>query len=305
MSLRALAIAAAIAIVIGGAGYFAGTRLDGNGAAVAVTEDATSGTPAGVKALSEPGAAPDGMTIVAQLSDTQRQEVEGIIRDYLANHPDFIRDYLLANPEVIREAIDELQRQQDEAERAAQVAAIGDNRDLLFSSPRQVVKGNPNGDVTLVEFFDYNCGYCRRSHPDVEQLIADDPNLRVVLKEFPVLGDGSIGASQVSIAVRIVAPDQADDFHDALISQSGQVDAEVALAVAEGLGLDRAKIDAAMNSEEVQQTIAEAYKLAQELSLTGTPSYVTSEEVVIGAVGYEALKEKIAAARAACTTAAC
>jgi protein-disulfide isomerase len=305
MSLRALAIAAAIAIVIGGAGYFAGTRLDGNGAAVAVTEDATSGTPAGVKALSEPGAAPDGATIVAQLSDTQRQEVEGIIRDYLASHPDFIRDYLLANPEVIREAIDELQRQQDEAERAAQVAAIGDNRDLLFSSPRQVVKGNPNGDVTLVEFFDYNCGYCRRSHPDVEQLIADDPNLRVVLKEFPVLGDGSIGASQVSIAVRIVAPDQADDFHDALISQSGQVDAEVALAVAEGLGLDRAKINAAMNSEEVQQTIAEAYKLAQELSLTGTPSYVTSEEVVIGAVGYEALKEKIAAARAACTTAAC
>ena len=205
----------------------------------------------------------------------------------------------------MRDAIDELQRKQDEQEQAAQVAAIGDNRDLLFSSPRQVVMGNPKGDVTLIEFFDYNCGYCRRAQADMQQLIADDPNLKVVLKEFPVLGDGSIEASQVSIAVRIIAPDKAGDFHDALIAQSGQVDGDVALAVAEELGIDRDKIEETMASDEVKDTITEVYALAQKLSLTGTPSYVTSGEVAIGAIGYDALKDKIATARAACATEVC
>ncbi|MCB1501820.1 MAG: DsbA family protein [Bauldia sp.] len=253
-------------------------------------------------AAPEPAAAP---TVVAQLSDTQRQEVEGIVKDYITKNPDFIRDYLLANPEVIRDAIDELQRKQDEAEQVAQVAAIDQNRDLLFSSPRQVVMGNPAGDVTLIEFFDYNCGYCRRAQADMQQLIADDPNLKVVLKEFPVLGDGSIEAAQVSVAVSLIAPDKAADFHDALLAQSGQVNGDVALAVAEGLGLDRDAVKAKMDSPEVKDTITESYVLAQALSLTGTPSYVTSGEVVIGAVGYDALKEKIATARASCSTEVC
>jgi protein-disulfide isomerase len=286
MSIRTIAIATAAAVVIGAAGYFAGTAFDSSGAA-------------------ETAAPPAEATTVAQLSAPQRQEVEGIIKDYLTNNPGFIRDYLIANPEVIRDAIDELQRKQDEEEKAAQVAAIGDNRDLLFSSPRQVVMGNPNGDVTLIEFFDYNCGYCRRAQADMQQLMADDPNLKVVLKEFPVLGDGSVEASQVSIAVNILAPDKAGEFHDALINQSGQVNGDVALAVAEELGLDRAKLEETMHSDEVKETITEVYALAQSLSLTGTPSYVTAEEVAIGAIGYDALKEKIATARASCATAVC
>ena len=298
MSIRTIAIATAAAVVIGAAGYFVGTGLDPSGAAEPVATMAPAEPPA---ATPEPAPA----ATVAQLSEKQRSEVEGIIKNYLANNPEFIRDYLLANPEVVRDAIDELQRKQDAEGQAAQVAAIGDNRDLLFSSPRQVVMGNPQGDVTLIEFFDYNCGYCRRAQADMQRLIADDPKLKVVLKEFPVLGDGSIEASQVSIAVRMLAPDKSGDFHDALIAQSGQVDADVALAVAEELGLDRAKVEETMNSDEVKDTITEVYALAQKLSLTGTPSYVTSGEVVIGAVGYDALKEKIATARASCTTATC
>ncbi|HET7716764.1 MAG TPA: DsbA family protein [Bauldia sp.] len=298
MSIRTIAIATAAAVVIGIGGYFAGNAIEADSAAEAPSEAAASPAPA-------PATTPVETMTVAQLSEAQRNEVEGIVKDYLAKNPGFIRDYLLANPEVIRDAIDELQRKQDAEEQAAQVAAIGDNRELLFSSPRQVVMGNPNGDVTLIEFFDYNCGYCRRAHPDMQQLIADDPNLKVVLKEFPVLGDGSIEAAQVSIAVRIVAPEKAGEFFDALISQSGQVDGNVALAVAEELGLDRAKLEETMNSDEVKETITEVYALAQKLSLTGTPSYVTTEEVVIGAIGYDALKEKIAAARASCTTEVC
>jgi len=297
MSIRTIAIATAAAVAIGIAGYFAGAALDADGASDAAETVAP--------AAGSPDPAPAAAVTVAQLTDTQRGEVEGIVKDYLAKNPGFIRDYLMANPEVIRDAIDELQRKQSEEEQAAQVAAIGDNRELLFSSPRQVVMGNPNGDVTLIEFFDYNCGYCRRAQADMQRLIEDDPNLKVVLKEFPVLGDGSIEASQVSIAVRILAPEKAGEFHDALIAQSGQIDADVALAVAEDLGLDKAKLEETMASDEVKDTITEVYALAQSLSLTGTPSYVTSGEVVIGAIGYDALKDKIATARANCTTEVC
>ena len=298
MSLRTIAIATTAAVIIGAGGYLAGAMIGQSDATETTAETAAP----------EPAAAP---TVVAQLSDTQRQEVEGIVKDYITKNPDFIRDYLLANPEVIRDAIDELQRKQDEAEQVAQVAAIDQNRDLLFSSPRQVVMGNPAGDVTLIEFFDYNCGYCRRAQADMQQLIADDPNLKVVLKEFPVLGDGSIEAAQVSVAVSLIAPDKAADFHDALLAQSGQVNGDVALAVADHFGYsyphgdDRDAVKAKMDSPEVKDTITESYVLAQALSLTGTPSYVTSGEVVIGAVGYDALKEKIATARASCSTEVC
>ncbi len=305
MSIRTIAIAAAGALIVGVAAYAAATGFGGKGPEEAVAETAGSADPAGTVVAAGAADAPVEIAANAQLNESQRKEVEGIVHDYFAAHPEIIRDYLMANPEVVRDAIDELQKKQDAAEQAAQVAAITDNRDLLFSSPRQVVLGNPKGDVTLVEFFDYNCAYCRRAQPDMEQLIADDPNLRVVLKEFPVLGDGSIEAAEVSIAVRVLAPDKSAEFHDALIAQSGQVNGEVALAVAEGLGLDRAKLKKTMDAPEVKDTINEGYALATKLSLTGTPSYVTSEEVVIGAVGYDALKEKIAAARAACTTQSC
>ncbi len=271
MSIRTIALAATAALAIGAAG--------------------TLVTPGGAEA--------------ASFTDAQRSEIDGIVKDYVTSHPEFIRDYLIANPEVIRDAIDALQLKQDEADRLAQAATIDGNRDLLFSSPRQVVLGNPDGDVTLVEFFDYNCGYCRRAQDDMHRLIEADPNLRVVLKEFPVLGEGSMQAAQVSVAVRILAPEKAADFHEALLAQSGQVDTEVALAVAESLGLDRKALETEMRSDEVRSTIGESYALAEQLQLTGTPSYVTSGEVAIGAIGYDALKDKIASARASCSAEVC
>jgi protein-disulfide isomerase len=152
----------------------------------------------------------------------------------------------------------------------------------------------------LVEFFDYNCGYCKRAHADMLKLLETDKNLRLVLKEFPVLGDGSVEAAQVSIAVKMIAPDKAEAFHNAMILTKGGANAEHALGVAEELGLDRAKLTEAMKSDEVRDTIAEVSGLASKLNLTGTPSYVTPAEVVVGAVGYDALKQKVDEARAAC-----
>lgn len=293
MSIRTFALATAVAIAA--AGGLAGLPRVANAAAESAIE----------AVVPRPDIAADGGTLVAELSTTQRGEIEGVVRDYVTQHPEFIRDYLIANPEVIRDAIDALQKNQDEAERAAQVAMIDANRDLLFASERQVVMGNPDGDVTLVEFFDYNCGYCRRAQADMQRLIDDDPNLRVVLKEFPVLGEGSMTAAQVSIAVRILAADKAGEFHDAMLAQSGQVDAEVALAVAEELGLDRAKLLETMQSDEVRATVTEVYGLAEKLTLTGTPSYVADGNVAVGAIGYDALKAVIASARESCTTEVC
>jgi protein-disulfide isomerase len=193
----------------------------------------------------------------------------------------------------------ELQRRQEEADAAAQTAAIDGNKEELFSSPRQVVLGNPAGDVTLVEFFDYNCTYCKRAHADMVRLIESDKNVKVVLKEFPVLGEGSVEAAQVGAAVNILAPDRYGEFHDKLINERGQVNGKRALAVVGELGLDVEAIKKKMQSPEVRAALQEAFDLANRLSLSGTPSYVTPKEVIVGAVGYDALKEKLDAARCA------
>ena len=209
-----------------------------------------------------------------------------------------IRDHLMANPEIIREAIDELQRKEQNAELVAQIEVISADRERIFASSRQVVIGNPQGDVTLVEFFDYNCGYCKRALADMKRLIEEDSNLRIVLKEFPVLGDSSVEAANVAIAVNMIAPDMYQEFHFALLSAPGQVDGSRALAVAEEIGIDLTELQNTIPLPEVQATISEVYEIANSLSLTGTPSYVTAKEVVIGAVGYETLKARIEEARA-------
>jgi protein-disulfide isomerase len=228
----------------------------------------------------------------AGLSDDQRAEVEAIIKNYL-----------IAHPEIIRDAINELQRREDAAAAAEQTKAIDDNKQALFDSSREIVFGNPKGDVTLVEFFDYNCAYCRRAQADMKQLLANDKNLRIVMKQFPVLGDGSVEAAQVGIAVHTIAPDRYFAFHEAMLGERGQVNGERALAVAEEIGLDRGKLQEAMKLPEVKATISESYDLAAKLQLSGTPSYVTAKEVIVGAIGYDGLKQKIELSR--CGGASC
>ena len=278
MNSRFAAFAVVGALVLGGA-YLAGIDLGAE--APAGAEEAK---PGGMTAA--PAAPATPVIGTTGFNDDQRAEIEGIIRGYL-----------IAHPEIIKDAIDELQRRQDVAEQANQSKAIAENTPLLFSSPHQVVLGNPKGDVTLVEFFDYNCTYCRRALADMKQLLDADKNLRVVLKEFPVLGQGSVEAAQVGVAVNMLAPDKYADFHDRLIASKGQINGARALAVAVEIGLDATKVKDAMNSDAAKATINEVYDLAGKLSLTGTPSYVTAKEVVVGAVGFDALKEKIAGVR--------
>lgn len=289
----ASALAIIVALAFGGAGYFLGVRNnpagltpDQRAAVAAIVKESLPAAPAPASA---PVSKPKGTDVVsmAELSDDQRSEVEAIIRNFL-----------IANPEIVRDAINELQRREDAAAQVAQAKAISDAGDLIFTSSRQVVLGNPKGNVTLVEFFDYNCTYCRRAQADMKKLIEADPNLKVVLKEFPVLGDGSIEAAKVGIAVQLTTPEKYGEFHDALLAEPGQVNGERALAVAADIGLDPEKLKAKLDSDDVKNTLAEVYDLAGKLSLSGTPSYVTRKEVVVGAVGYDALKTKIEDARA-------
>ena len=206
---------------------------------------------------------------------------------------------------MLQEAIAELEKRQAAAEAEKHKAAVKDNAEALFNSPRQVVVGNPKGDVTFVEFFDYNCGYCKRAMDDMMALMKDDPKLKVVLKEFPVLGPGSVDAARSRVAVRMQDKTGKKylDFHQKLLSGRGQVDKARALAAAKEVGLDMARIEKDMESDEVKATLEESFKLAEKLGLNGTPSYVIGDDVVIGAVGLAALQEKVNTAR--CGKATC
>jgi protein-disulfide isomerase len=223
-----------------------------------------------------------------EFSAPQRSEVERIVREYL-----------IAHPEVLQEAMTELEKRQSAADIEKHKAAVKQYSQALFSSPRQVVLGNPSGNVTFVEFFDYNCGYCKRAMDDMLTLLKNDPKLKVVLKEFPVLGPGSVEAARVAVAVRMQDKTGKKylEFHQKLLGGRGQADKAHALAVAKDIGLDMGRLDKDMESPEVKATLEESFKLAEALGLNGTPSYVIGDDVVIGAVGLDALKEKVNTSR--------
>jgi protein-disulfide isomerase len=227
-------------------------------------------------------------------SDSQRGDIETIVRNYL-----------LAHPEVLEEAMTELSKRQTAAEAEKQKASVATNAETIFNSPRGVVLGNKDGDVTFVEFFDYNCGYCKRAMADMLDLMKTDPKLKVVLKEFPVLSQGSVEAAQVAVAVRMQDPSGKKylDFHQKLLGGRGAADKARAMAAAKDAGLDTARIEKDLASPEVRATIEENFKLAQAMGMNGTPSYVIGQQVVVGAVGLDNLREKIGVAR--CGKATC
>jgi len=229
-----------------------------------------------------------------EFSAPQKTEIEGIIRDYIVSHP-----------EVLQEAIAELDRRQAEADTAKAKVAIASNAEALFNSSRQVVLGNAKGDVTMVEFFDYNCGFCKKTLPDMAELLKDDPKLKVVLKEFPVLGPGSVEAAKVAVAVRMQDKGGRKywDFHQKLLGGRGQADKARALAVAKEVGMDMTRLDKDLASDEVKTSIDESLKLAETLGLSGTPSFIIGNDVVIGAIGLDGLRTKVSFAR--CGKATC
>jgi protein-disulfide isomerase len=216
----------------------------------------------------------------------------------------FIREYLVANPEILLEAQEALKTKQAAASAKAAESAISANTDAIFNSSYDVSLGNPKGDVTIVEFYDYNCGYCKRALSDMDAILEADKNVRFVLKELPILGPESLEAHRVSSAFRKLAPEKYGDFHRALLGGEERATEATAIAVAERLGVKEADIRARMVDADHDDEVRLSYALANTLGVTGTPSYVIGKEAVFGAVGADELETKIANMRS-CGKTAC
>ena len=236
-------------------------------------------------------AATIGWAVLAPLAPAAADEFTPAQKQELG---EFIKEYLVSHPEVLRDAIVALDKRDKEVAEAARQKAVTDRAGPLFSSPFQANVGNPNGGATLVEFFDYNCHYCKGALPDVAKLIKDDPNLKVVLKDFPVLGPGSVEAARVASAARNQLPGERFwTFHSKLLSMKGPVGKAEALEVAKDIGLDMARLAKDTQNPEVNTGLQDTMSMADALQINGTPSFVVGQEVVVGAVGYDQLKDKI------------
>jgi protein-disulfide isomerase len=211
----------------------------------------------------------------------------------------------MANPQVIGEALAELEKRQEAAQRLSQETALREQRDVLLSSPHGNLVGNPKGDVTIVEFFDYNCGYCKRALADLRTLAKSDPKLRIVLKDLPVLGPESVEASRVGLAAKLqISGDKLFEYHSRLLESRGRINGERAISLAREMGLDVARLQRDLDGPEVRAALQENSTLGQKLGLTGTPAFVIGDEVISGAVGVEPLRQAVTAMRS-CGRAAC
>jgi protein-disulfide isomerase len=215
-------------------------------------------------------------TLAAEFNPAQKNELNAIIHDYL-----------LKNPEVVREALQELERRQTEAEDNARKSAIAAKAPTIFHQAGDLVGGNPNGKITMVEFFDYNCGYCRKAFPDVMRMLEEDKDLRLVMKEFPILGPGSTYAARAALASR--KQGKYWEYHLALMRYEGHIDEASADAVAQSVGLDVARLKADMASDDITSVIKRNMSLADALNIQGTPAFVVDERIIPGAIGYDGL----------------
>lgn len=203
-----------------------------------------------------------------------------------------IEDYLLKNPRILQRVSAALEAELTAARKAETSSALAELKTDIYDDPKQVVLGNPDGDVTLVEMFDYNCGYCRQALPDLATLIDEDPNLKVILKEFPILSQGSMEAARVAVQVGVADVDYWT-FHQALFTNRGQIDKAAALKAAADLGLNPITLELGMNTPDVAAAIDKSYRIAQKLDITGTPTFIIGDEVIPGAIGIDQLRLRI------------
>jgi protein-disulfide isomerase len=218
-----------------------------------------------------------------EFSPAQKAEIESILKSYL-----------LKNPEILRDTAAALEDREKQAEAAARQQIIGNPASPLFSVADQAVIGNPNGAITLTEFFDYNCGYCKRALGDLGRLMKDNPDLRVVLRDLPILTPDSVEAAKIAnAATNQLKGGKFWEFHQKLLSSRGSVGRGDAIAAAREFGADVDKLTKEAAEPTVKAALDQSTELAKNLLITGTPSYVIGDEVVVGAVGYADIQAKI------------
>ena len=202
---------------------------------------------------------------------------------------------ILENPEIIMQAVAILREREAEAEAAAQQEVLSNRRELLERDPNAPVIGNPDGDVTIVEFFDYNCPYCKRVAPEVARVLDTDGNVRVVYREWPILGEGSVFAARAALAAR--RQGRYAEFHEALMGMKGRVDEASTIRAARRIGLDIDRLRADMEAPEVAEHIETSMRLADQLGFNGTPSFVIGEALAPGFIDYDQLMALVEGAR--------
>ncbi|MBW4983502.1 DsbA family protein [Mameliella sp. CS4] len=208
---------------------------------------------------------------------------------------ELVLEAIRENPEIVMEAVALLEQRQADAQAETQAEVLRTQRDLIERDPNAPVLGNPDGDVTVVEFFDYNCPYCRRVKPEVRALIEEDPDIRLVYREWPILGDGSVFAAKAALAAR--AQGKYEDFHWAMMAIDGRANEASVMRVAEEVGLDRDQLRKDMEAPEVAEHIATSMRLTQALGFNGTPSFVIGDALVPGFVEKDRLSDLVKEAR--------
>jgi protein-disulfide isomerase len=217
-----------------------------------------------------PAAPPSATPTPSAFTPAQRKELESIIKDILLN-----------NPEIMLEVQNALEAKMDKIQADRMAVAIKEHADELYRPANSPVAGNAKGDVPVIEFFDYNCGYCKKAFSDVSRLVDKDKQVRVILKEFPILAKGSEEASRVALAARVQG--KYWEFHRAMLENQGQANEASALRVAEKLGLDMARLKKDMASPEIKKEIDDTRQLANKMGIQGTPHFIVGDRVIPGA----------------------
>jgi protein-disulfide isomerase len=221
------------------------------------------------------------------LTDAQRSEVEDVIKNYLVNK----------HPEVLMEAMKELQKRDQAGAEAKSKEAVTNFKDKIFNDPTSPVGGNPKGDVTMVEFFDFQCGYCKMSEEGTEKELKTDGNIRFIYKDFPILGPMSTTASKAALAS--VNQGKYIKFHDALMNKKDHLTEDMIYQIAKEIGLDVEKLKKDMNDPEIAKIIEANLKLGNDIGVRGTPMFIIGDQIYPGALQPEQLKKAVDDARAA------
>ncbi|GAA3873827.1 DsbA family protein [Celeribacter arenosi] len=209
-----------------------------------------------------------------------------------------IKSYLLENPEVLMEAVEVYNQRQEAAQGDNDAALIAAHYDQLYNAPGDLILGNPDGDIVMVEFSDYRCGYCKRAHPDMKALLEGDGNIKLIVKEFPILGEASTLASRFAIATRLVEGDEVyARLHEALMETNGDITLGILKRIAKGIDINVGAVTDKMDDDEVTAQIATNHQLGSVLQINGTPSFVLEGQFLRGYVPYDAMKEIVAELR--------
>jgi protein-disulfide isomerase len=231
-------------------------------------------------------AVPSAMAAEDALSPRQKQAVEGVVRDYLTR-----------NPEVLVEAIRALRAKQESEDRNKAQKNLASLRGELENDPTSPVGGNPRGDVTIVEFFDYRCGFCKRVFPTLMTLMKSDGNIRYAFKEFPILGPDSVVVARAALAVWKLDKAKYLAFHSALMNNRGELPERKVMKIAANNGLDVGKLRKIMADPDLEKMIRKNYQLAEALAITGTPAFIIGKRLVRGAIDLETIEQLVAEAR--------